>query len=567
MTDAAAPALPATASTPARPRADGRGWQIGAGLIALLVLLPLGLLLFTALGGDNAELWPHLLRYVLPPTVIDTLVLLTGVGALVIAIGTGAAWLVTAYDFRGRAVLDWALLLPLAVPTYIVAYAYMDLLHPIGPIQTALRTLLAIDNPRDLRLPEVRSLGGCVLLLGFVLYPYVYLSVRAMFLMQSASLLEAARTLGQSRHGIFLRVALPLARPALAVGASLALMETINDIGASEFLGVRTLTISIYSTWVNRSDLAGAAQIAIALLLFVVALLLLERAGRRRQRYTVAAQRARRMTPQRLRGWRALVALLLGALPVLLGFVLPAAYLVDQSIRRLRFAGFPETLLQATWNTVWLAAVATLTTLLLGLIVAWAARLRPGALSRGIERGASLGYAVPGTVLAIGLLLVVGPLDGWLADALEAVGIGSGLLLLGSGAALIYAYAARFLAVSAGNIEAGLGRVAPSLDHAARTLGRSPGAVLRQVHLPLIRPALAAGALLVFVDCMKELPATLLLRPLNLETLATTLYAEAARGTYEEGAIAALIIVAAGLLPVMLLARVGRDLNATEPPL
>ncbi len=565
MTGTSAPT--ATLDHTAPRSSGGRGWQFGAGLIALLVLLPLGALLLTAFGG-NAELWPHLLRYVLPPTIVDTLVLLGGVGALVIAIGTGSAWLVTAYDFRGRALLDWALLLPLAVPTYIVAYAYMDLLHPIGPIQTALRALLAIDNPRDLRLPEVRSLGGCVLLLGFVLYPYVYLSTRAMFLMQSASLIEAGRTLGLGRHQVFLRVALPLARPAVAVGASLALMETINDIGASEFLGVRTLTISIYSTWVNRSDLAGAAQIAIALLLFVVALLWLERAGRRRQRFTVAAQRARRMTPQRLHGWRAGVALMLGVLPVLLGFVLPATYLVNQSIARLRFAGFPPTLLQAAWTTIWLAAVATVVTLLLGLVVAWSARLRPGSLSRAIERGACLGYAVPGTVLALALMIALGHLDGWLGDLLEdAFGIVSGLLLLGSGAALIYTYAARFLAVSAGNIESGLSRIAPSLDHAARTLGRTPTGVLKQVHLPLIRPALAAAALLVFVDCMKELPATLLLRPLNLETLATTLYAEAARGTYEEGAIAALIIVVAGLLPVMLLARVGRDLNATEPPL
>lgn len=543
---------------PSTPPRAGLGWQAGAALIALLVLMPLAALLVTALQGD-ASLWPHLLHHVLPPTVIDTLVLLGGVGLLVILIGTGSAWLVTAYDFRGRAVLDWALLLPLAVPTYIVAYAYMDILHPIGPVQTGLRAVLGLTSPRDLQLPDVRSLGGCVLLLGFVLYPYVYLTTRAMFLMQSASLIEAARTLGQGRHGVFWRVALPLARPAVAVGASLALMEAVNDIGASEFLGVRTLTISIYSTWINRADLAGAAQIALTLLVIVVALLLLERAGRKRQRYTVAAQRARRMTPERLHGSRALFAFLLGLLPVLLGFLVPALYLVGESVKRFRFAGFPPSLLDAAWNTIWLAATATVVTLLLGLVVTWSSRLRAGPLSRGLERSASLGYAVPGTVLAIGLLLPLGRLDGWLGDALEAhFGIITGLLLLGSGGALVYAYAARFLAVSIGSLESGLARISPSLDQAARTLGEKPGGVLRRIHLPLIRPALAAAALLVFVDCMKELPATLLLRPLNLETLATTLYAEAARGTYEEGAIAALIIVLAGLLPVILLARVGR---------
>jgi iron(III) transport system permease protein len=542
---------------------SSRVWLVAALGVAALVLLPVVALLVEALRGD-ASLWPHLIANVLPPTLIDTAGLLLGVGALVIVIGTGSAWLVSAYDFRGRALLDWALLLPLAVPTYIVAYAYMDLLHPIGPLQTALRALLGIDSPRDLRLPDIRSLGGCILVLGLVLYPYVYLTTRAMFLMQSASLLEAARTLGVSRRGLFLRVALPLARPAVAVGASLALMEAINDIGASEFLGVRTLTISIYSTWVNRSDLGRAAQVALAVLAVVSALLLLERAGRRRQRYAFAAQRARRMTPQSLHGWRAAAAFALGALPVLLGFVLPALYLLDQSLARLRFAGLPPALWQATLNTLILAAVATVLTVLLGLIVAWCVRTTPGALSRGIERSASLGYAVPGTVLAIGLLAPLGALDGWIGDRVDAVfGASIGLLLLGSGAALVWAYAARFMAVSIGNVESGFARIAPSLDQAARTLGASSSGVLRRVHLPQLRPALAAAALLVFVDCMKELPATLLLRPLNFETLATTLYGEAARGTYEDGAIAALVIVLAGLIPVVLLARVGRQADLT----
>ena len=541
----------------------GRAWQFAALTIAALVLLPLVALAVEALRGD-ASLWPHLLRHVLPPTLVDTALLLLGVGMMVIVIGTGCAWLVSAYDFRGRAWLDGALLLPLAVPTYIVAYTYMDLMHPIGPVPTALRALLGIDDPRGLSLPAVRSLGGCVLVLGLVLYPYVYLTTRAMFLMQSASLIEAARTLGATPRSMFLRVALPLARPAVAVGASLALMETINDIGASEFLGVRTLTISIYSTWANRADLAGAAQIALAMLAIVAALLWLERAGRRRQRYSTGAQRARPMTPQRLRGWRAAGAFVLCAVPVLLGFGAPLAYLVDQSIERIRFAGLPPALLEATLNTVTMAAIATAVILVLGVVVAYAVRVAPGALSRGLERSASLGYAVPGTVLAIGLLIPVGLVDGWLADRLESVlGISAGLVLLGSGAALIYAYSARFLAVSVGGLESGFARIAPSLDHAARTLGQSRIGVLRRVHLPLIRPALAAAALLVFVDCMKELPATLLLRPLGFETLATTLYGEAARGTYEDGAIAALIIVLVGLIPVVLLARIGRTEAAT----
>lgn len=549
------------ANPPSRERGL-RGWRVATGLIAALVLVPVLALLVAALGGD-AGLWPHLLAHVLPPTLFDTAVLLVGVGALVVLLGTGSAWLVTAYDFRGRGVLDWALLLPLAVPTYIVAYAYMDLLHPIGPVQTFIRGLFGLAGPQAFRLPEIRSLGGCVFVLGFVLYPYVYLTTRALFLMQSASLIEAARSLGAGRGGVFVRVAVPLARPAIAVGTSLALMETINDVGASEFLGARTLTISIYSTWVNRADLAGAAQIALAMLVVVAALLALEHAGRRRQHYAISAQRARRMSPQRLHGAAGLGALALGAVPVLIGFVAPTAYLIVETIERVRFAGFPPGLLRTARDTVVLSGIATVATVLLGLVVAYAARVAPGAWSRTAERVAGLGYALPGTVLAIGLLFPLGALDGLIADAGERwFGMAGGLLLLGSGAALVYAYSARFLAVAGGGLAAGLGRVAPALDQAARTLGERSGGVLRRIHLPLIRPAVAAAALLVFVDCMKELPATLLLRPLNLETLSTRLYAEAARGTYEEGAIAALIIVAAGLIPVLLLARVGR--NATR---
>lgn len=544
---------------------SGRGWSFASLLVAALVLLPLIALGAAALRGD-ASLWPHLLQHVLPPTLYQTALLLLGVGALVIVVGTGSAWLVSAYDFRGRALLDWALLLPLAVPTYIVAYAYMDLLHPIGPLQSGLRAVLGIDSPRDLRLPDIRSLGGCIFVLGFVLYPYVYLTTRALFLMQSATLIEAARTLGAGPRTVFVRVALPLARPAVAVGASLALMETINDIGASEFLGVRTLTISIYSTWVNRADLAGAAQIALAMLAVVAALLLIERRGRRSQRYNTAAQRARPMTPTRLSGAAGVAAFALGSVPVVLGFVAPALYLVERSIARLRFAGLPPSLLDATLNTVSTAAAATVVIVALGVTVTYAARVAPGPLAQASARIAGLGYAVPGTVLAIGLLAPLGAFDRWAGDLIEGfVGGSIGLLTLGSGAALIYAYAARFLAVSAGGIESGFARIAPSIDHAARTLGETAGGVLRRVHLPMLRPALAAAALLVFVDCMKELPATLLLRPLDFETLATTLYGEAARGTYEDGAVAALIIVLAGLLPVLLLARVGRRAAETLP--
>lgn len=532
----------------------GTGWLAGAVLIGLAVLAPVLTLVWWALGGDLSH-WRHLATYVLPQALANTAMLLAGVGVLVTLLGTGSAWLVTAYEFPSRRALTWALLLPLAVPTYIIAFAYLDLLHPIGPIQSAIRALLGYDSPRQFRLPDLRSIQGAIFVLGFVLYPYVYLSTRVMFMTQAASLLEAARTLGAGRYGVFFRVALPLARPAIVVGVSLALLETLNDIGASEFLGVQTLTVSVYTTWVTRSDLAGAAQIALTMLAIVIGLILLERHGRKRQRYA-NTQRMRPMQPRRLRGPAAALAAVLGWIPVIVGFVAPALYLIVETYKRLHLVGgVSSQLLNGLGNTLIVAFSATIVTLVCGLIVAWAGRtLRESAgfnPGRACARVASLGYAVPGTVLAIGLLT---PFV-WIDTAVAKVFGGSGLFLMGSMAALVCAYAIRFLAISTGALEAGLARIPPSLEQASRLLGESSAGTLRRVHLPLLRPALAASALLVFVDAMKELPATLLLRPMNFDTLATWLYAEAARGTYEEGAVAALAIVLAGLLPVILLAR------------
>lgn len=532
----------------------GTGWLAGAALIGLAVLAPVLTLVWWAMGGDLSH-WRHLATYVLPQALANTAMLLAGVGVLVTLLGTGSAWLVTAYEFPSRRALTWALLLPLAVPTYIIAFAYLDLLHPIGPIQSAIRALLGYDSPRQFRLPDLRSIQGAIFVLGFVLYPYVYLSTRVMFMTQAASLLEAARTLGAGRYGVFFRVALPLARPAIVVGVSLALLETLNDIGASEFLGVQTLTVSVYTTWVTRSDLAGAAQIALTMLAIVIGLILLERHGRKRQRYA-NTQRMRPMQPRRLRGPAAALAAVLGWIPVIVGFVAPALYLVVETYKRLHMVGgVSSQLLNGLGNTLIVAFSATIVTLVCGLIVAWAGRtLRESAgfnPGRACARVASLGYAVPGTVLAIGLLT---PFV-WIDTAVAKVFGGSGLFLMGSMAALVCAYAIRFLAISTGALEAGLARIPPSLEQASRLLGESSAGTLRRVHLPLLRPALAASALLVFVDAMKELPATLLLRPMNFDTLATWLYAEAARGTYEEGAVAALAIVLAGLLPVILLAR------------
>ena len=554
--------LQASHSGTQRPRPwleAGWGWRAGAALIAICVAAPVATLVWLAGMGDAGH-WSHLIRYVLPEALTNTILLLAGVGVLVASLGTGAAWLVTAYTFPTSRILSWALLLPLAVPTYIVAFAYLDVLHPIGPVQSLIRNLLGYASPRDFRLPDLRSMTGAIFLLGFVLYPYVYLSTRVMFATQAANLIEAGRILGLSSRGVFLRVALPLARPAIIVGLSLALLETLNDIGASEFLGVQTLTVSIYSTWITRSDLAGAAQIALAMLGLVVVLIMAERRGRRRQRYS-NTQRMRPMQARRLEGGPALLAMALGWLPIVVGFVVPVMYLASETAKHLHLTGgVSEQLWQSGLNTVRISLLATIVVVLCGLIVTWAARgARPGRPARiaGLcARASTMGYALPGTVLAIALLTPINGLDhalSWLRQSLT--GMSPGLILMGSSTALIAAYTIRFLAISIGSLESGLARIPPSLEQASRLLGESPTGTFRRVHLPLLRPAIGASALLVFVDTMKELPATLLLRPVNFDTLATWLYAEAARGTYEEGAVAALAIVLAGLLPVILLAR------------
>ncbi|THJ33017.1 iron ABC transporter permease [Lampropedia aestuarii] len=537
--------------------------RLGSALIAIAVLAPVLGLVWHALQSDTAH-WSHLLANVLPVTARNTLYLLLGVGLVVSVIGTASAWLVTAYDFPGRGILVWALLLPLAIPSYVIAFAYLDLLHPLGPVQSLVRDILGYSSPREFRLPDIRSLPGAIALLGLVLYPYVYLSTRFMFQSQAASLLEAARTLGCSAMGSFWRVALPMARPGIAVGLALALLETLNDIGASEFLGVRTMTVAVYNTWITRSDLGAAAQLALCMLVLVMALVWLERRARQSQRFGVT-QRMRPMQAKRLTGWQAGLALLLGSLPVLLGFVAPAAYLVSATIKRLDQAGhISSALWSSLGHTLLLAALATLVTVLCGLLLAWQARLnmhgqRP-RWALACARIGSLGYAIPGTILAIGLLTPMALFDQVLSWLLQT----PSLWLMGSMAALVLAYSLRFMAISIGGVEAGLTRIPPSLEQASRLLGHNATGTLVRVHLPLLKPALAASALLVFVDTMKELPATLLLRPLNIETLATRLYAEAARGTYEEGAIAALAIVLAGLLPVVLLARTRLDI--ASPP-
>ncbi len=525
---------------------------VAAGLLAIAPLVSLIVIAF----GDTGDLWTHLSRYVIPTALGRTALLLAGVAAVTIIVGAGTAWIVTTFAFPGRDTLTWLLPLPLAIPTYIVAYVYVDILDAGGPVQAALRAIFGWRSAADYWFPNVRSLTGAILLFGFVLYPYVYLATRAMLQTQGSMFTEAARMLGAHPWGLARRITLPLARPALAVGVSLALLETLNDIGASEYLGVQTLTLSIFTTWLNRGSLAGAAQIACFMLLLVAALIALERYGRRRRDFAVSAMDTRHLSRITLVGWTRWIAAAACLAPVVLGFLLPAGYLLREVLVRGLLVGYDTDLFRHALTTVFLASSATAITLALGFSAVAALRyVKHPAIAASVNV-AGIGYAVPGTVLALGLL---SPLvlvdDGINVLARLFTGTGVGLVLAGSSAAVIIAYVIRFLAIAIGFAQAGFARISPELDDVARLLGAGPGRVARTIHIPLARPAIFGAALLIFVDCLKELPATLLLRPLNVETLSTYIYQFATRGSFEQGSLAALIIVAVGILPVIRITR------------
>lgn len=527
-------------------------WTVFVAVLAALMVLPVVTIVALSLT-PGVSIWPHLMRTVLPAALIDTVLLLIGVSVLVLVFGTGTAWLVTMYRFPGRGMMDRLLVLPLAVPTYIVAYCYVELLDFSGPVQRLLRALFGWHTVKDYWFPDVRSMGGAIVVLSAVLYPYVYLTARASFVQQSVCVLEVARTLGQTSAGTFWRVALPLARPALAAGLALALMETLNDLGAVQYLGVQTLTASIYTTWLQRSSLGGAAQLAVVALLFVLALVVAERAARGHGQYHHTTGRYRSIPFSDLEGWRGYAAAGLCAVPVLAGFVAPFAILLVQATAHVSDAleaGFWN----AVRNSVGVSIVAALATVVLGLMLAYARRVAPNVFVRFAVRGAGLGYALPGTVLALGLLIPLADLD----NAIDSLargwfGVPVGLLLSGSLFVVVLAYVIRFLAVSLSALEAGFERLSPNLDAAARTLGETALSSLWRVHMPLLVPALGAAALLVFVDAMKELPATILLRPFNFETLATHVYAYAGLEMFENATLGALTIVIIGLVPVLLL--------------
>ncbi len=543
----------------ALPARRGRGrlldpWVLfalaAAGGVSLPVLVVAGFVFV-----PSGEIWDHLASTVLPRYIANSLLLMAGVGCGTLVLGVGTAWLVTLCRFPGRRLFEWALLLPLAVPAYVIAYSYATLLDFAGPVQTALRDFFDWGRA-DYWFPQLRSPGGAVAMMTLVLYPYVYLLSRAAFLEQSACVLEVSRTLGCSPWRGFFRVALPLARPAVAAGVALALMETLNDFGTVQHFGVDTFTTGIYRTWLGMREPAAAAQLAAILMLFVAAVFVLERWSRGRRGFAHSSTRYRPLPRYRLAGLRAALAMLACALPVVLGFVVPALSLsrgVWLTAREWVDARFFDYAL----NSFILAAVAASLAVVIAVLLAYALRLRRSPVTLAAARVASMGYAIPGTVIAVGVMLPLAWIDNSVDAWMRATfGVSTGLIFSGTIYAVVSAYLVRFLAISFNTVEASLTKVTPSMDHAARSLGQGPARTLARVHLPIIRGSLLAAGLLVFVDVMKELPATLVLRPFNFNTLATQTFELAADERLNEASSSALAIVLVGILPVILLSRV-----------
>jgi len=528
-------------------------WSGAALCISALVTVPLAGVVWLALFPADG-IWSHLVSTVLPQYLRTTLLLMAAVSGATLVVGVATAWLTTLCDFPGRKMFEWALLLPLAVPAYVAAYIYTDLLEFTGPVQGALRALFGWTSRRDYWFPDIRSLPGAAAMLTLVLYPYVYLLARAAFLEQSICVLEVSRTLGRDPWGSFFGVALPLARPAIVVGLSLVMMETLNDFGTVQHFAVSTLTAGVYDVWLNMSSTAGAAQLSLVMLGLVLGLTAMERLGRRSRRFHHTTYRWRPVPRRSLRGGDGILACAACLLPIVLGFAVPAGVLIDYTLRSSHRFGGP--FWNYLWNSLTLSSLAALLAVATGLLLCYAIRLGGGPIVTAAVRLASFGYALPGAVLAVGIVVPFALFDNALDRLLrDSIGISTGLLLSGSLAALVFAYTVRFLALAQGACDAGLAKITPSMDGAARSLGLAPGAMLVRIHLPMLRTSLLTAAILVFVDGMKELPMTVLLRPFNFETLATHVYQYASHDQFEQSAPGALAIVAFGMLPVYLLSR------------
>lgn len=568
--------MTATTNSPALPRRlfgsfSTDLWTVGTLVIAALVAAPIISVLLLATSPSD-EIWHHLVSTVLPRYIQTTLLLMIGVGICTATIGIGTAWLVTLCSFPGRRIFEWALLLPLAIPTYVVAYVYTDILEFAGPVQETLREFFGWKSGRDYWFPEIRSLGGAIAIMTLALYPYVYLLTRIAFLQQSVCVLEASRTLGRGPWRAFFQVALPLARPAIVIGVSLVLMETLNDFGTVDFFAVETLTTGIYDVWLNMNNAAGAAQLATASLAFVLTLIGIEKYSRRKQRYYQTSSKFRSISSYPLTRGRSFLAFLSCLLPIALGFLIPAGVLLVYAAQFYEESISANFLLYAR-NSLTLSSLSAALAAALGLFMAYGVRLSGNQVMLAATRFASIGYAIPGAVLAVGVIIPLSRADAILNTFTQSIfGIPTELLLSGSIIAVTYGYLVRFLALSYGTAESSLSKITPNMDGAARTLGLGPTKTLMRVHFPMLKGSVLTAAMLVFVDCMKELPMTLLLRPFNYGTLATHVHQFASDELLEESALGALAIVVTGILPVILLSatirntRPGHDGNERTRP-
>jgi len=532
-------------------------WSLGAVFIALVVLSPIIAVTWIAFNPSD-NIWPHLLSTTLPRYLKNTLASMFAVGLLSACIGTGAAWLISRYRFPLSGWLEWLLLLPLSIPAYVGAYALVDFLEYAGPIQTMLREVFGWSSSRDYWFPEIRSLNAAIIVLSAALYPYVYLLARAAFREQSGCGHEVAQSLGAGPFKRFWKVGLPLARPAIAAGAAIVMMETVNDFGTMDYFAVQTLTTGIFTVWLESSNAGGAAQLAMVILILVIFLVALEKISRNKVRHYNLSNRSRPVAKTQLKGGQAYAATLACLLPFLVGFVLPVAVISSYAWGNLdEFAA--KGLVKALRNTLVVGGIAAGVTVTAGLFMVYGVRLSGRRLPQVLLPITTIGYAAPGAVLGVGILIPLAATDNAVADAIwSATGYDIGLVMTGSAFALVLAYSVRFFAIAQGAADAALGRVSPSLPLAARSLGRTLSGTLKDVYLPLIKGSVGSALLLVFVDCVKELPATLLLRPFNYETLATRVHQQASLENLGDAAPSAVLIILVGLAAVGLLARANR---------
>ncbi len=527
-------------------------WTLLVMAIALIIALPI-LFVFSSVFTKSGAVWKHLATTVLPSYILNScwLMLLVGIGVCLIGVGT--AWLVTMCRFWGSTWLQWGLLLPLAAPAYLLAYTYTEMLDYFGPVQVTLRNLFGWTGVEDYWFPEIRSLGGAALMLLLVLYPYVYLLARVAFLEQSVCTMEASRSLGCNPWRSFFTVALPLARPAIMAGLALALMETLNDLGTVEYFGVNTFTTGIYRTWLGMGERSAAAQLAAFLMIFVLILIVLERRSRSAAQYYERSSSIKKIVPFQLNPGHSLGALIACLLPVLFGFIIPGAYLLQLTLNNLD-SSFDADFRDLAQHSFTLASITAIAAMVISLLMAYGQRLEPNWLMKTAVRISAMGYAIPGSVIAVGVLIPVAGLDNlidrWMRSTFN---ISTGLLLSGTIFSLIFAYLVRFLAVGFGSVESSLNKIAPSLDDASRSLGYGSTSTLWNIHTPLMSGGLLTSAMLVFVDVMKELPATLVIRPFNFDTLGIRVYQYASDERLAEAAAPALAIVLVGIIPVIFL--------------